>query len=165
MTKEEMMKSKNEFDFEKDLSINKFKLDEECLSHAGIYFRYADACNQAKLEVSRIDDKLKLVLAERNIAIREELEADKVKTTEALITANLEKDSKVLECKAELRQAQVVYSRLQVAVSAMETRKSGLDNLVKLYVSGYFSTPSTNEARKGINEQTSKSIRDGLNKE
>ena len=37
-----------EFDFEKDLSINKYRLDEECLSHSSLYFRYAEAAAQAK---------------------------------------------------------------------------------------------------------------------
>ena len=53
MTKAEVLKQNksNEFDFENDLSINKFKLDEECLSHSSIYFRYAEAQQKAKSEV------------------------------------------------------------------------------------------------------------------
>ena len=40
MTKAEVMAKKSEeekLDFEKDISINKYKLDEECLSHSSLY--------------------------------------------------------------------------------------------------------------------------------
>ena len=156
---------KNEFDFAKDLSINKYKLDEECLSHSSLYFRYAEACISAKSEVSKADDNLKLITAEQNIAIRKAYTESGAKFTEALITSELEKDAKVLEAKEKFRDAQEVYAKLQVAVSAMESRRSQLDNLVKLYCAGYFSTPTaSNETRKNVNEQTANAVRKNLNK-
>lgn len=167
MKKSEVMaqKSNNEFDFEKDLSINKYKLDEECLSHSNLYFRYAEACITAKGKVSKADDNLKLVMAEQNIAIRKSYTDSGIKFTEALITSELEKDVKVIEAKENLRNVQNIYARLQVAVSAMETRRSELDNLVKLYCAGYFSTPAVNNATKeDVNEQTARTIRKNLNK-
>lgn len=168
MRKAEVMAQKSkekQFDFEKDLSINKYKLDEECLSHSSLYFRYAEASITAKSEVSKADDNLKLVTAERNIAIRKAYTAAGAKFTEAVIASELEKDAKVLEAKEKLRDAQEVYAKLQVAVSAMESRRSQLDNLVKLYCAGYFSTPTaSNETRKNVNEQTANAVRKNLNK-
>lgn len=168
MTKAEVMTQKlkeKQFDFEKDLSINKYKLDEECLSHSSLYFRYAEASITAKSEVSKADDNLKLVTAERNIAIRKAYSDNNVKFTEAVITSELEKDAKVLDAKNALREAQDIYAKLQVAVQAMDTRRSELDNLVKLYCAGYFSTPTaSNETRKNVNEQTSNAVRRNLNK-
>ena len=72
-------------------------------------------------------------------------------------------DSDVIQAKKELRDAEEIFARLSVAVSAMETRRSELDNLVKLYCAGYFSTPSANGAKSNINEMTEKSIRKQLN--
>lgn len=168
MTKAEVMAKKakeNEFDFAKDLSINKYKLDEECLSHSSLYFRYAEACISAKSEVSKADDNLKLITAEQNIAIRKAYTESGAKFTEALITSELEKDAKVLEAKTALRDAQEIYAKMQVAVQAMETRRSELDNLVKLYCAGYFSTPLTSaETKNNVNEQTSRAVRNKLNK-
>lgn len=169
MTKAEVMakkaKESEEFDFAKDLSINKFKLDEECLSHSTLYFRYAEACIKAKSELSKADDTLKLVTAERNIAIRKAYTDKGAKFTEALIASELEKDAGVLKAKEDLREAQEVYAKMQVAVQAMDTRRSELDNLVKLYCAGYFSTPSASaEARNNINEQAAKTVRKNLNK-
>jgi hypothetical protein len=44
----------------------------------------------------------------------------------------------------------------------MDARRSELDNLVKLYAAGYFSTVDGN--KKSVNEQTSNDIRKNLNK-
>lgn len=163
MTKAEF-KKRNEFDFEKDLSINKFKLDEECLSHASLYFRYADACQQAKSNVNRLDDKLKLVMAKTSISIRKAYSDSGTKTTEAMLSSELEKHEDVIQAKEELREAQETYSRLTVAVQAMDARRSELDNLVKLYCSGYYAVSDrSGSVKNNINEQTSREMRRGLN--
>ena len=85
--------------------------------------------------------------------------------TESLISSYLVMDKEVQKAKSELREAEEIYARLSVAVSAMETRRSELDNLVKLYCAGYFSTPTaSNETRKNVNEQTANAVRKNLNK-
>lgn len=161
MKKEEI---ENEFDFEKDLFINKFKLDEECLSHSSIYFRYAEAQQEAKTEVSKADDNLKLTLAEREVAIRKAFADAGTKVTESLISANVERDENVLQARRKLRKAQDIFNKLTVAVQAFEHRKSELDNLVKLYCSGYYSTPNNDNKKNNANEQASRQIRKNLNK-
>ena len=154
-----------EFDFEKDLSINKFRLDEECLSHSSIYFKYAEAQQDAKSEVSKADDNLKLVLAERELSIRDFFVKEGKKATEGLIASLVETDEEVLKAKGKLRKAQEVFNKLTVAVQAMDARRSELDNLVKLYCAGYFSMPNSNDkSKKDVNEQTSREIRKNLNK-
>ena len=72
-------------------------------------------------------------------------------------------DKEVQKAKSELREAEEIYARLSVAVSAMETRRSELDNLVKLYCAGYFSTVNSNE-RKDSSNQASMEARKNLNK-
>lgn len=146
-----------EFDFAKDLSIDKYRLDYECLTHASLYFRYADAYIQAKQEVARRSDALALAKADANINIRKIMNDNNVKFTEAIIASEVERDKSVLKAREELRQAETVASRLSIAVDAMEARKSELDNLVKLFLSGYYSAPmadstvdTTNEIEKDI---------------
>lgn len=166
MTKEEYLKknSNNDVDnFQNELSINKYKLDEECISHASRYAYYSEACALAKSNVSKAKDNLEFVMAERNMEIRDELANGDKKVTEAMVTASLAKDSKVLEAKSELRDAEEVYARLQVAVQAFDARRSELDNLVKLYCASYFSTVGGD--KKSLNENVSKDVRKNLNKE
>ena len=150
-------------DFQKELSINKYKLDEECLSHSSRYAYYAEACAVAKTEVSRAKDRLDLTEAEQREAIRVRMDKDGLKPTIPMLDSAIIRDEKVIKAKAELREAEEVYNRLQVAVNAMDARRSELDNLVKLYVAGYFSTVDAGN-RKSVNEQTSNDIRKNLNK-
>ena len=163
MTKSEVMEK--EFDFEKDLSINKFRLDEECLSHSSLYFKYAEAQQKAKSEVSKAEDNLSLTLAEREIAIRNSFANSGTKATEGLIASTVKCDEEVLSAQKKLRQAKDIFNKLTVAVQAMDSRRSELDNLVKLYCAGYFSMPNSNDkSKKDANEQTSREIRKNLNK-
>lgn len=166
MKKSEVMaKNQDSLDFEKDIYINKYKLDEECLSHSSIYARYSLKEVEAKTAVSRAKDFLELIQSERNLSIREELAKVGTKSTEAMIDKLVSSDTQVIEAKEKLREAEDIYSKLSVAVSAFEHRKSELDNLVKLYCSGYYSVPNSNsEAQKNINEQTSRAVRKNLNK-
>lgn len=164
MTKAETL-AKQDNSFEQDLSINKYKLDEECLSHSSRYAYYSEAQAVAKSNVSKAKDNLEYVTAEANLRIRKEYAEKGEKFTEAVITSQLTLDKDVNEAKSKLREEEEVYSRLSVAVQAMETRRSELDNLVKLYCAGYFSTVNADgNVRKGINEQTSSDIRKNLNK-
>ena len=167
MTKAEtlaMEKENTEDDFQKDLSINKYKLDEECISHASRYAYYAEACAVAKTGVSEAKDKLEYVTAERYDLIKKELEENGVKTTIPMLEKAVLTDDEVLKAKKELREAETTFARLQVAVNAMDARRSELDNLVKLYVSGYYSVADGAGVKKSINENTANDIRRNLNK-
>lgn len=144
-----------ELNYEKDLEINKFALDKECITQSKLYFNYADAAQQAKDNVSKAKDNFELITATRNIEIRKEYESVGKKYTEALITSELAMDKEVMQAKEELREYESVYGKLQAAVKAMEIRGNQLDNLVKLYGSQYFSVNKdfSNEIRKNLNEK------------
>jgi hypothetical protein len=150
-------------DFQKDLSIDKYKLDEECLTHSNCYAYYAEAQAQAKANVSKAKDNLELVESESNLKIRKKFAEEGQKVTESVVACTLAMDSDVIAAKNELRNSEETFSRLSVAVSAMDVRRSELDNLVKLYCAGYFSTPS-NVEKKTMNERVSDDIRRNLNK-
>jgi hypothetical protein len=166
MKKSEVLaKDEEEFDFEKDLSINKFRLDEECLSHSSIYFRYAEAAAKAKTRAAKAKDNLELVKAERYDEIKTEFEKKGLKTTIPMMDKAVLSDSEVIEATNKLRKAEDISAKLDVAVKAFEHRKSELDNLVKLYCAGYYSMPNANEtSKKDVNEQTAREIRKNLNK-
>ena len=166
MTKEQTLKKENNsFDFQQDLSIDKFKLDEECLKHSTRYAFYAEAQATAKSNVSKAKDNFELVESEANLRIRKVFADKGQKITESIVACTLALDNEVIKAKAALREAEEIYGRLTVAVNAMETRRSELDNLVKLYCSGYFSTVNSDGGlKKNINEMASLQIRKNLNK-
>lgn len=142
-----------------DLAIDKFKLDSECISHSGIYAYYCEKMALAKTQVSKDKDNLELVTAEANIRIRKEKSESGEKITENLISAYILLDSEVKEAKARVRESEEILAMFSVAVQSMETRRSELDNLVKLYCSQYFSVPMNYEA-----ENSSLEIKKNLNK-
>jgi len=165
-TKQESVTKKQKdtivLDVEKDLLINKHSLDAECVSQPSYYFRYAEAAQQAKHRVGELEDRLKLIIAEQNIAIRNDFITQGTKFTESVIDAELTKDTKCMEARALLRHAQKEAATLAVAVSAFDHRRSSLDNLVKLYNSGYWAQPSG--SRETGNDRTQQEIRRGLSK-
>lgn len=167
MTKAETLakeKENQQDDFQKDLSINKYRLDEECLSHSNRYAYYSEAQAIAKTDVSKAKDRLELVESESNLKIRQKFADEGQKVTESVIACTLAMDVNVIQAKKELREAEEILARLSVAVSAFEHRKAELDNLVKLYCAGYYSTPCSNNGEKSnVNTMAEKDIRKQLN--
>lgn len=149
-----------DFDIQKDLSIDRFKLELEAVSLPSIYFRYSDAVREAKEIVSEKKDAVDAVVAEREIAIREECANNGTKTTEGIIKAMVNSDKEVLAVKKELRDAMAMHGRLQVAVSALETKRSEIDNLVKLYCNAYYAN-SPAEPSNFRSDLTGRELRNG----
>lgn len=121
-----------DFDIQNDISIDQYHLEGECISMATTYYKYADMAREAKSLVSEKADTVKVVTAERSIAIRENFSHSSTRVTEAIMTAAVESDLDVRQAKKDLREAEATYLRLSAAVSALEIKKSELDNLVKL---------------------------------
>ena len=152
----------DDFDIKSDLKINKYKLDEECLTHASTYNRYAEMATKSKTELTKAKDKLSLITAQRNIAIREEIIKSGSKVTEKMIESYLEADKEVLKAKKEVREIEEVNATFNVMLDSFDHRKSELDNLVKLYCAGYYSV--VGNKKETSTETTEKDIRKNLNK-
>lgn len=152
----------DDFDIETDLKINKYKLDEECLTHASTYNRYAEMALKTKTELTKAKDKLSLITAQRNIAIREEIAKSGSKVTEKMIESYLESDKEVLKAKKEVREIEEVNATFNAMLDSFDHRKSELDNLVKLYCAGYYS--AVGNKKETSTETTEKDIRKNLNK-
>lgn len=152
----------DDFDIKSDLKINKYKLDEECLTHASTYNRYAEMATKSKTELTKAKDKLSLITAQRNIAIREEIIKSGSKVTEKMIESYLEADKEVLKAKKEVREIEEVNVTFNAMLDSFDHRKSELDNLVKLYCAGYYSV--VGNKKETSTETTEKDIRKNLNK-
>lgn len=129
---------------ENDVQIDKYNLDSECISLPGLYLGYAEAARQAKSFVSEKSDMLKVVLAERQLAIREQCANEGKKVTEGIIAAMVDCDPDVIQARKDLREAEAVATRLNVAVTSMEIKKSEVDNLVKLHCNQIYVSTGAN---------------------
>jgi hypothetical protein len=125
-------------DFAKDVRINKFKLAEDCEIQPSLYHFYAHEFAVARSERDAAKDKLDLVLGQREIAIRRNPPED-LKVTESVVSALLIQDEAVQECKEQFRKAQEKVDILYASTSALEHRRSELDNLVSMWNKEYYS--------------------------
>ena len=126
---------------ESDVTIDQYNLESECITMSSTYYNYAASASEAKSLVSEKKDNLEVVRAEREISIREYCSSPDytgVKPTEGVIKSLVDKDPEVLLAKKNLREAEAIYGRLAVGVSALEIKKSELDNLVKLRCNGNY---------------------------
>jgi GH25 family lysozyme M1 (1,4-beta-N-acetylmuramidase) len=140
-------------DFAKDMKINRFKLNEDCEAQPSLYHFYAHEYALARSERDAAKDALDLVMGQREMAIR--LNPPEVKITEAVITALLVQDEEVQSAKKALREAQTKVDILYASTSALEHRRSELDNLVSMWVKDYYS---------GKQDEVETSLRNNLNK-
>lgn len=144
-----------------DIEIDQYQLEKECITMSSTYYYYADKAREAKAIVSEKTDTLKVIQAERNIAIRENCSIEGKKVTEGIIASMVQSDSEVKNAMKELREAEATYERINVAVKSLEIKKSELDNLVKLRCNGNYVDNVTkptrdikNEAMSDYNRQT-----------
>lgn len=121
-----------------DIEIDQYHLENECITMSSTYYNYADMAREAKSLVSEKADALKVIQAERNIAIREQCANEGKKVTEGIIASMVQSDSEVVNAMKELREAEATFDRINVGVKALEIKKSELDNLVKLRCNGNY---------------------------
>ena len=155
-----------EFNVEQDLTIDQYHLKEECIGMATTYFKYADAAREAKSIVSDKADFVKIISAERNIAIREAAATSGERVTEGIITSRVQSDPQVVQAMKDLREAEATHSRLAAMVSSLEIKKGELDNLVKLNCNSmYVENPTkptadfTSNAQSEYNRQSMTPLR------
>lgn len=160
------MGEKQDKDFADDVKINKYKLPEECETHASKYFYWASKLAEAKTSLDAEKNSLNIISAEREMYIRNNWDtkyANYGKQTEGAIKSVLELDKKVIESKEAVIKLQESINYLQAAVSALDHRKSELDNLTTLFVKGFYAAPNGGR-REGATESVEREIRDSLRK-
>lgn len=139
--------------FKEDVKIDRFALETECQSQADIYAVWGEQWAEAKNRRDIEKDKLDLVFAQQEIAIRNNASSNGVKVTEAIIKAMVEEDAEVLKQKQIYRDACRTLYSLDVAISSINQRGGQLDNLVRLHVNSYYQRESgTGDIAKNIRD-------------
>ena len=146
-------------DFKDIVSINKYKLPEECEKHAGFYYQVAEKLAIAKSELDTANDKLKLILSDSDSYIRENWSDRDGKMTETGVASKVQKLPEVLEIKETIREKQSDVYALDAARLAMDHRKSMLDNLVVLITKSFYSAPDGGKNRPDMSDVASKELR------
>jgi hypothetical protein len=149
--------------FDEDVKINRFRLEQECEEQPSKYLFWANLLADAKAEVDRLENQLRLTLAEQEKKTRFSMEEAGVKATEASVKAGVETSDAVFSAREKLQEAESVQYHLEAGVKAFEHRKSEIDNLTQLWIKGYYAKPDG--GRRSVTDDVSSDIRKDLNKD
>lgn len=128
--------------YEKDIEIIPDELDIQWIEQPRLMFKYAKLSAEASREWDQAKEKLALVRAQLDNAIRNKPSAYKLdKVTEGSVAACILQQDGYELANAELIEAQYQFNIVRAAISALENKKAALENLVKLYGQQYFSGP------------------------
>jgi hypothetical protein len=139
---------------EKDLSIDKYKLDDEWSKQPDLYHAYGAMLADAENERDRAKEFLDLTEATVSDIIRRTSE----KTTETSIKNQVLMHEDYKEAMRTYLEKKNACKHLQVVISALEHKKSALENLVKLFLSDYYSEPSVPKVARDKAEEVQRDI-------
>jgi len=123
----EILKDKD-YDYNTDLEIDKYSLDMECMDQPRKFAKWSELLADAIKEKDTLKAKLSL-------NIRTNPEAYGLgKTTESGVQSAIESDEEYI-------QARYNVNVLTGAKDAMEQRRSMIEYLIKLFLSGYWAEP------------------------
>lgn len=151
-------------DIKSDVEVDQYNLEAECITMSSTYYNYADMAREAKALVSEKTDMLKVIQAERNIAIREHCANEGKKVTEDIVKSMVQCDADVINAMKELRDATATFDRISVGVKALEIKKSELDNLVKLRCNSSYIDNVAKSTKDLNNETSSDYLRNSMNR-
>lgn len=133
-------------------------LDTEWVEQPRLRFRYGADLADAKRSVSEAKAELELTTAELELAIRSNPAGFGLdsKVTEGAVKATVLSQEGYTKAKNALIQAQHDVDVLDAAVSAIDHRKKALEDLVALFLAGYFARPTAPSGAKDRMAEVSK---------
>ncbi len=125
-------------DYLKDVEIDPDNLDMEWINQAPLRMRYGESLAKA----NSLRDIAKRSIDVVKAALGNEARGKLAKVTEAAVIAYILVHETYLNACDDYEQKKYEAELLQAAVIAIDTRKTSLENLVRLGLGGYFAMPS-----------------------
>ena len=141
--------------------IDKNCLDEEWINQPKRFFNMSLQLEDARDELRTAKAELKLVEAEVGLDIRANPEKyDLTKLTENLILSAVINSAQYQDAQTDINNLEYKIGVLKAAVTSLDQRKTGLENLVYLHGQKYFATPralgQSKEAVSNIEKQAAR---------
>ena len=145
--------------YETDVRIDENALDLEWLLQPQLMINYAQAAAEAARVFDLKKEKLSLTRAELDKDIRTTPEKyDVVKVTETVIENTIIMQEEYIEANREMIEAKFQKELAYAAVTALDQKKTALENLVRLHGQQYFAGPKVprelSEERKKREERS-----------
>lgn len=130
--------------YERDIRINEGALELEWLDQPELAIRYGKEWASLRKRVAVLEERLKVVRSELiNKAYAKPTLLPGGKVNMQVVEAYYRTHKKHIKAKEELIEAQLELDLAEVAKNEMSfTRKSALENLVKLFAADYFAGPN-----------------------
>jgi len=140
--------------YEDDMYIDENALDIELLEQATLMIKYSQLLAEAKQSKDLAKEALDLKKAEIDLDIRDDPEKYQLeKVTENAINNCILMEEDYQTAQKEYHDANYEVNVLQGVVSAVEHRKSALENMVKLFGQNYFAGPAIPHDLKELREE------------
>jgi len=147
-------------DLSKDprFEVDRRALDEQWEQQPALFLEYAERLAEVNAEVDQLKDGLEVLKAQLDGEVRARLAASVGKVTEAMVTAAITSDAKMVAALENLRKSQKDAAILKAEVQALDQRRSALENLVRLHGQEYYAVPTTKpEDREQYNKNRANS--------
>lgn len=123
-----------------DLSVDKYHLDTEWENYPDIYDKWGRRLADAIFDRDSAKDNLDLIRAELDADIRQSpSEFGIERLTESAIQAAITLELKYKQARIKLNRKQRAVNRLTSGLKAVSSKKTALENEVRLYLGNYFS--------------------------
>lgn len=130
----------------KDMYIDDTALDVEWAEQAELAVKWGSLWSEAKDELTRAEENVKVVRSELILRINKNPErylGEDVKLTDTKVEAAFRTHPKHKRAKERWMRALKKVQDLEIAKNEISfTRKAALENMVSLYISGYFAGPN-----------------------
>jgi len=156
--------SDQDFDFSDMVKINKFALPDECQEHASLFHQICEQEAEMRDKLNWAKDGYEYTLAKRELWYRTNWEESWGKMTDSSVKSNVLNDGDVRKAKERMFAAQKKLDIVVAAKNAMEHRKSMLNNLVSMLISGFFASPK-GARMENRNAEGERQLRKNLNEE
>lgn len=157
-----------DLEYQKDVKIEKDALDREWVQQPTLAMQYSEAAVNAQAEMDTAKERLELVKADLDKRMRQLLAGGDKKPTETVIFSAVLQHEEYQQASSDYLNAKRTWGIVKVAADAIcDQRKAALENLVKLFGMGYFSTPTVRDKQgeEGLRRSTRQSVRDRLRKD
>lgn len=134
-------------------NINPHRLDEECVNQPRLRRKYGDLLAEAKRTLARAEKNLEEVKARTDFKIRKNPEAyglTSERITENMVKVQVLLNKKVQQAEEEAINAQYEVDKLSGDVSAIEHRKTAIQDLTKLRLADYYADPKIDEEARHL---------------
>ena len=147
------------WDMQETLYIDKYNLDYEWQRQPMLYQQWANKLAEAEKDKDKL--KLDLDIEEANLdrKNRRILASDGDKVTEAMVKNAIMQDKNWFKSQQNYLNAKHNVKVIATVVEALNHKRAALENEVKLYLAGYYATPTIpKKAKEDVEEATREKI-------